>query len=190
MVAGEREQLTKVPHTRSLPIQPIPLHRELVTTLASTLSSSTASWPTSMAPYNINHTPFSHTTPPFQQRSPNLCLNTFQPYQDEQPLSPIMINDVSNMSSSVCDTPFIVSPPPSCNPYQYPTSLPSLPSTPFSQTNNAPLHCLPSVNSEIVMGNNFQDHSSTFPIFIRETARCCQCTSLLLLGLHSQPIPL
>ena len=61
---------------------------------------------------------------------------------------------------------------------------------PFPQTDNAPLHCLPPVNSEIVISNNFRDHSPMFPIFIRKTARRCQRTSSLPLGLHSQPIPL
>ena len=51
-----------MPCTHSLPVRPIPVDRELITTPGRMSFSSTVSWPMSSAPYNLNHAIFS-TTP-------------------------------------------------------------------------------------------------------------------------------
>ena len=69
-------------------------------------------------------TPLSRAAPPIRHEGFTSSLMPKSPYsqpcQDEQwpskePLSPIMINDTSNTSSSMDDTPSILSPPPSSN---------------------------------------------------------------------------
>ena len=62
-VAAEREQVSEVLFTCSLPVQSTATHEELVMMPAGTLSLTTASWPTSTTPYTPNFTANLHQGP-------------------------------------------------------------------------------------------------------------------------------
>ena len=76
-VAAERERVTEVPFTHSLPVQSTATHEELVTTPASTSSSTMASWPTSTTPCTPNSTVNLHQGPMFPLPHPISIPHSF-----------------------------------------------------------------------------------------------------------------